>query len=233
MLLLGIDVETTGINQETDRVIEIGAVLWDTELGQPVKLLSELVLETPDMTLPTLIEELTGISTPMLHRFGKAPSDLLFAQLDEMIAESDACVAHNASFDKGFMTKFYERNGKQFPAKTWICTLNDVDYPASIRSRSLIYLAATHGFVNPFSHRALTDVLSMFKVLSFYDIPATLENSQSPRLELVANVSYDNRGLAKDMGFRWDGAAKKWKKQIRTNQYDPKKLPFEVEVIEL
>jgi len=232
LLLLGIDVETTGINQETDRVIEIGAALWDTDLGQPVKMLSELVIEVPDLSLPSLIEELTGISTAMLHKFGKAPSDLLFAQLDEMIEECDACVAHNATFDKGFMTNFYERNNRKFPDKTWVCTLNDVDYPASIRQKSLIYLAATHGFVNPFSHRALTDVLSMFKVLSFYDLQKTMENAASPRLELVAIVSYDNRGLAKDLGFRWDGGTKKWKKQVRENEFDPKALPFEVEVIE-
>ena len=36
MYLLGIDLETTGINPSSD-MIEIGYMIWDTELSCPVK----------------------------------------------------------------------------------------------------------------------------------------------------------------------------------------------------
>lgn len=229
MLLLGLDLETTGLDPEKDLVIEIGAVLWDTEAKQPVRLFSEMVLEKPDLALPKEIEELTGIQTLMLHRFGKAPDDLFFSTLASLFAQADGCVAHNAAFDRGFLTRFYRRWGRELPEKTWICTVLDVDYPRSVSSKSLVYLSAVHGFVNPFSHRAVTDVLSMFKVLSHYKIEEVWANASSPKVELVALVSYENRQLAKDLGFRWDGSTKKWKKQMRAHLFDPKALPFEVE----
>ncbi|MDT8448173.1 MAG: exonuclease domain-containing protein [bacterium] len=233
MYLLGLDVETTGLDSDKDRIIEIGAVLWDWELGQPVQLLSELILEVPNLALDSQIEDLTGITTALLNRFGKEPDDALFARMAEMLAAADYLVAHNASFDRGFLSAFYQRWGRQFPETPWICTYQDVDYPASIRGKNLIYLAGAHGFANPFSHRAVTDVLSMFKVLSHYDLNSCIENALSPKLELVALVSYDNRNLAKEQGFRWDGDSKKWKKKVRKNRFEPGKLPFEVEVIEL
>ena len=47
MKLLGVDLETGGSFDadiiKDNFITEIGAVLWDTELGQPVKMLNELV----------------------------------------------------------------------------------------------------------------------------------------------------------------------------------------------
>lgn len=233
MYLLGLDVETTGLDAETDRIIELGAVLWDWEKGQPVQLLSELVLEAPDIALDGQIEDLTGITTGMLQTFAQAPDDILFSRMAAMLERADYLVAHNAKFDRGFLQAFYRRWGRELPETPWLCTVEDVEYPPAVKNRNLIYLAGAHGFANPFSHRAVTDVLTMFKVMAHYDLGQTIENALSPKLELVALVSYDNRNLAKEQGFRWDGAAKKWKKKVRKNRFEPGKLPFEVEVIEL
>ena len=233
MLLLGLDVETTGLDVTEEWIIEIGLVLWDNQLNQPVRIFSELVLEKPDLALSKEIEELTGITTSMLHQFADAPDGRLFDKIDQMVAQADLMVAHNAPFDRGFIEAFYQRWDRQFPQKDWLCTLADVEYPKAIRSKSLIYLAGAHGFANPFAHRAVTDVLTMFKVLSHYPLEPAIKNATSPKLSLIARVTYDERDKAKEQGFRWDGKNKQWKKTVRQVDFKPGELPFEVNVIEL
>ena len=203
MLILGLDVETTGLDPANDKIIEIGAVLWDTESLTPVKIFSEMIRETEDLVIPPEIINLTGITTEMLHRFGVLPNGNLFQELYWMMDR----------------------------ATHYTCT--DPPYPPRMKHRSLIYLAAEHGFLNPFSHRAVTDVLSMLKVLSHYDIEQILTQAQSPTLEVTALVSYEERNRAKEAGFRWNGEQKKWQKRIKANAFDAKAYSFPLDVVEL
>lgn len=233
MYLFGIDVETTGLDPYKNRVIEIGAVLWDTELSLPVMLYSELVREEENLIIPEEITELTGITQGMLASFGLEPQQGLFAKLNWMMEQADYYVAHNAAFDRGFMNAFYSRWGLAMPEKPWICTVNDVAYPKRFRSRALVALAGEHGFANPFAHRAVTDVLTMFRVLSHYDINEVVKASVAVKLEVTALVSFDDRQKAKDLGFKWNNEHKKWKKIMRQDQFDPKEFPFAVEFEEV
>lgn len=233
MLILGLDVETTGLDPEQNLIIEIGAVLWDVEKRLPVKIFSEMILEKEGVTVPPEIEELTGIETAMLKEFGIPVNPGLFDYLDWAISKAECLVAHNAPFDKGFLEAFYKRHGRTMPAKPWVCTVKDVNYPKHVKQKNLTYLAAVHGFVNPFSHRAVTDVLSMLRVLDHYDVKEALQLSQEPKIEVIALVSYDDRMLAKNAGFHWDGDSKQWKLETRKSQFDAEALGFKVEVREL
>ncbi|MDX2469553.1 MAG: exonuclease domain-containing protein [SAR324 cluster bacterium] len=233
MFVLGIDVETTGLDSEVDFVIEIGAVLWDVEKKIPVKIFSEMILEKKDMVVSKEIAQLTGIDTETLQAFGVPATSRLFKDLDWMCERADYFVAHNAPFDKGFMTKFYERNAEVFPDKPWIDTVQDVPYPKHIKQKNLIYLSAVHGFVNPFSHRAVTDVLSMLKLLANYDMQKIAISAQATTLEIIAKVSFAEKDLAKDAGFRWKPETKQWFIQIKEPDFDKDNYPFEIEVKEL
>ncbi len=233
MLLLGLDVETTGLSAERDRIIEIGAVLWETECNQPVKIYSEMILEPSLTGVSKEIEEITGLNFELLRRFGVAPEGRLFADLAWMMERAAYFVAHNAPFDRGFLTNFFHRYEQSFPDKPWIDSLQDIEYPAKLKGRNLTYLAAEHGFLNPFPHRAVTDVLTLFKVLSHYPIAEIAQQAAAPTLEVTALVSYEDRNKAKEAGFRWDGAQKKWKRSMKKPLFDPKKYDFPVEVVEL
>jgi hypothetical protein len=113
----------------------------------------------------------------------------------------------------------------------WIDTLTDIPYPAEISTRKLSYLAADHGFINPFQHRALFDVLTMLNVLSRYELGAILEFQQIPWVTIQANVSYDDRMLAKEARFFWQAIGdkkypNKWVKRIKKNVFEEEKASY-------
>ncbi|MCL2446140.1 MAG: PolC-type DNA polymerase III [Oscillospiraceae bacterium] len=102
------DVETTGLNAQRDRVIEIGAVKF---AGGEVLGKFQTFID-PKRSLPPRITELTGITQDMLVG---APDEwdaaLAFA---EFCGEGAVLAAHNASFDMGFMRALYQRHGGSF-----------------------------------------------------------------------------------------------------------------------
>ena len=101
----------------------------------------------------------------------------------------------------------------------WGCSLRHVNWKGlGYNTNNLNYLAADHGFINPFAHRAIFDVLTMFKVLENYDLNKIVENSKEEKVNLIAQVSYSERNKAKALGYKWiDGS---WKKTVRNSQIE-------------
>ena len=98
------DIETTGFSSTNDRIIEIGAV--KVANGQITDKYSTFV--NPEVPIPYEIEQLTSITDDMVI---SAPK--IEAILPEFLAFCEGCclVAHNASFDVGFIQKNAERMG--------------------------------------------------------------------------------------------------------------------------
>ncbi len=90
------DLETTGFSPRDDRIIEIGAV--KVHEGEVTDHFSTFV--NPEVPIPYRIEELTSISDSMVR---EAPviGDVLRDFMD--FSEGCVMVAHNASFDMGFI----------------------------------------------------------------------------------------------------------------------------------
>lgn len=92
-----IDVETTGFNNDKDEIIEFGAVkVRSGEIAEEFG-----VLVKPSKPLPQGITELTGITQEMLDEKGVGLDTALQSFLD--FVGILPCVAHNASFDYGFI----------------------------------------------------------------------------------------------------------------------------------
>jgi len=208
MRVLGIDLETTGVDFEKDRIIEIGLVLWDTDLKIPLRMSSQLIDEPghPKIdsdNVPALITD------EMVKEFGISMNDsrkvdLLFDFIIGLCKEARYIVAQNGNkFDKIMLKKFFDRYSKDFPDILWLDTRTDIEYPVHCHSKNLIYLAAFHGFVNPFPHRALFDIMTMLKLLDNYDIDEIIERMESPEVTLRACVTFDTKELAKAEGFSW------------------------------
>ena len=109
------DIETTGLSDETDRITEIGAVVFSG--GEPGERFQTFV--DPGMPIPPEIQKLTGITDAMV---AGAPSEAeAVASLLDFVGDRPLC-AHNADFDIGFITAAAERMGRAF-APMYIDTL--------------------------------------------------------------------------------------------------------------
>lgn len=247
MRVLGLDLEgmnvdiRKGVQVNTDRITEIGAVLWDWDSKTPLQMMSNLVAE-PDC--PRITEEntrITGITNEMTAEFGMDPVEAA-TKLTHLMREADCIMAHNGGsetrptdgYDYQMLKAFYSRYGIEMPRKLWVDTLTDLEFPQDILThtkggKSMLVLEHAHGFINPFPHRAVTDVLAMLKIASNYSIDRMAEIAMSPVVELRWQRPYpnyrasqeekDSFNEAKDFvrahGFRWNAEAKFWALKTR------------------
>lgn len=98
-----LDTETTGLDHEKDYVIEVGAVKV-TDGGGRLNLdtFERFVRIPSSQEIPHDIICLTGITPEMLQTSGK-PQNEVKDELEEFLGENQLVVAHNASFDLGFL----------------------------------------------------------------------------------------------------------------------------------
>jgi DNA polymerase-3 subunit epsilon len=244
MRLLGIDFETTGLDTANDRIVEVGAVLWDVETKKPLKVFNEFLWNETIPPIPEEASRINGITDNMLHEMGKEP--MLGLHEIELIIHKhrvDYLVAHNAeNFDKAILLSELERNrveGLNIKKTPWIDTRQDIPYDIEPTSKRLNHLAADCGFINPFQHRAVFDVLTMLRVLSQYDISKVLEYQKIPYVTVQAMVNYNDRQLAKEARYSWQNIGSKvyrnsWVKRIKKHLLEGEraKCKFPIVVLE-
>ena len=244
MLVLGIDLETTGLDTANDRITELGYVLWEIDTSTPVGIVNSLIYEesmeprfTPEAV--EMMERVCGITVPMLHTFGIHPDQAI----DQLLAvvqlyKPEYVIGHNwENFDGPMLAMELKRQGGVLNLPS-IDTRTDLPFATEPDSRKLKHLALDCGFINPFPHRAVTDVLTMLKVLSHYPIEQVIEYSKIPWITVRADVKYEQRELAKARRYSWEKLGEKtyskcWVKRIKENtlEQEKKEAPFPVLVL--
>src|SRR5690606_836522 len=101
-----LDIETTGLSPINDMITEIGAVKIVN--GEIVEEYNQLI--NPERNIPDHIVELTGITNEMVKDMPTI--DQVLPKFQEFIGDS-ILVAHNASFDIGFLREQYKRIGRE------------------------------------------------------------------------------------------------------------------------
>lgn len=222
--VLLLDVETTGLDPATDQVIEVGAILYSLEHATSLISYSTLVHAETNAA-----EHINRIPVNALVTKGVAPN-LAWGMIGNLAEWSDAILAHYAEFERSFSPP------PLLTVKPWICTKSDIRWPKEHRPEmSLIPLTLAHDLGVVTAHRALADCDMLARLLTRchelgHDVTAMLERGLRPKVTLIANVSYDDRELAKQAGFRWNAETKQWLRQMV--EEDAQDLGFPVTVVE-
>lgn len=251
-LVLGIDLEginkdlvNSGVDTSVDRVIEVGAVLWDWNLAQPVKMISELIDEVDRLKISQEVEELTGINDDILENWALKGEDIkrFLESFAKVIEKADYLMAHNSSgYDEPMLEALFKRYALEMPKKPWINTLTDIEFPRRMKQRSMAMLEHSHGFINPFPHRALTDVLSMLKIASQYDLGRMTKLAKSPMVTIAAKLdapNWKNKDEVQEFNvtknkvakskFKWNPSIKLWTKEVHQVIIDEGRLNYDFE----
>jgi DNA polymerase III subunit epsilon len=152
-----IDVETTGGTARYERITDIAIVLHDGE--QVIDTFSTLV--NPERSIPWNITQLTGITNEMV---ADAPRFFEIAKKIVEMTEDAVFVAHNVTFDFGFIREEFARLGYTYTRKQ-LCTVRLARkvFPG-LPSYSLSNLKKHFGIFAERSHRALDDTLATVQV---------------------------------------------------------------------
>lgn len=215
-----LDLETTGINSETDRIIEIGLIEFGVgESGKPEILNMYGGLEDPEQALSPELQKLTGLNDAMLKG-----QKIDWPLVRNVLERSSLVVAHNAEFDRGFMKKRSEYIGLD---PHWACSMKHIDWEAKgFRTKALNYLAADHGFVNPFAHRALFDCATTYRLIEPY-FAELVQRSYFRELRISAtHAPFETKDVLRNNRYRWDNQRRVWFKDVLED-----KLPGEREFL--
>lgn len=145
-----IDLETTGGNPNSERIIEIGIVLHDGKhkIGEYTTLIN------PEKEISGFISTFTGITNSMVKN---APKFVEVADTILELLEGKIVVAHNARFDYNFIKSEFRRLNIPFTKKN-ICTvqLSRKIFP-QYKSHSLGNICKDLGIEVDNRHRAFGD----------------------------------------------------------------------------
>lgn len=164
---VALDLETTGLRNDRDEIIEIGAV--KIQNYNIVDSFHRLI--KPKQEIPVFITELTNITNEMVS---SAPElSEVFAELLDFIGQ-DPLVAHNLDFDQGFLEKAATSLGYSFnPQGIDTLSLSRLVL-RDIKRHRLNQVAKRLKISQEAHHRALDDALVCGKI--FISLLRLLEN---------------------------------------------------------
>lgn len=229
--LIIIDTETTGVDPVNDSVIEIGAILYSGELQTVITQVSFL-LYAPDNPA----ESINHIPPKALLDLPKMMEEGMIYFLKALAVQASYAVAHNADFDRQWFdgNKLPVLIGSDSKPIRWLCTMNDMTWPKQTKPKeSLVSLALHHGIGVSSAHRALTDcqlIAELFNRITHDEFLDVVKQALRPKGLFKAEVSFDEKQMAKDAGFQWNGDKKQWTRQMALE--DAEKLPFRTTLLQ-
>ncbi|XGC79458.1 3'-5' exonuclease [Bdellovibrio bacteriovorus] len=210
-----LDVETTGLNQTDDKIIEIGMrqFYFNRNTGEVLKLgAAYSSFQDPGMAISAEISELTGITDDMV-----AGKNIDWSEVNKLLEQSSLIIAHNARFDRPFI----DRKSSVSKEKIWGCSVKQVNWNGhGFTSSKLELLNVYHGFFTD-SHRAINDVDALLYLISLPDrnnqpyLAELLQNARRPMAHVIASSApFESKEFLKGRGYSWDNVNRFWAKII-------------------
>jgi DNA polymerase-3 subunit epsilon len=220
-----LDVETTGLDQRKDEVIELGMVKFDYLPDGRIAGIRDVFssFNEPLEPIPPEVTALTGITNEMVvgHRIDEAA-------VSSFADDAVIVIAHNAGFDR----KFAERYWPVFQRKAWGCSATEIEWRKhGFEGSRLGYLLNGAGFFHQ-AHRAVDDCHALLEILAF-ELPTTrspalavlLDRARKKTMRVWAEQSpFDLKDSLKRRGYRWsdgsDGRLKSWYVDVDESRLD-------------
>lgn len=177
------DLETTGLNPETDQIIEIGAL--KVKDGKVVERFMEFI--KPDKTISSTITDITGITNEMVSN-ARNTEEIIRDFVT--FCEDYVLVGHNIMFDYKFCKIYASKYGYPFEKKG-IDTLKIArKVHKDFNSKSLGVLCEHYHVNNQAAHRAYHDALATAKI---YQCMAHYFEAQDEKLFLPMQLMYKQK----------------------------------------
>jgi DNA polymerase III epsilon subunit family exonuclease len=183
-----LDVETTGLSSgQGDRVVELAVVVLDEQF-RVVRMFDSLV--HPQRSIPSYVTQIHGISN---HAVSTAPKFAeILPDLMTCIAGTTHLVAHNISFDLGFLRAEFDACGVPMPQSFGrLCTMK-MARKKRVANNAQLSTVATALRIPTIAnaHRAIVDAAVTARILSLLhedDKSVTHRPIQWPALEPKAD----------------------------------------------
>jgi DNA polymerase-3 subunit epsilon len=220
-----LDVETTGLDQRRDEIIELGMVKFDYLPDGRIAGITDVFssFNEPGEPIPFEVTALTGITNEM-----DAGQRIDEAAVSLFADDAVFVIAHNAGFDR----KFAERYWPIFQRKAWGCSATEVEWRKhGFEGSRLGYLLNGAGFFHQ-ADRAIDDCHALLEILAF-ELPTVgapalavlLDQARKKTMRVWAEQSpFDLKDALRRRGYRWgdgsDGRPRSWYVDVDESKLD-------------
>ena len=208
-----VDTETTGLDLDTDEVIELALLPfeYERESGAIVSVDYDAALcafRQPSFPISPESSKIHGITDEMVAGQIIDPD-----RIRSLIEPAHIVIAHNAAFDRPMV----EKHWPLFETKHWACSFAEIDWRREgLGSAKLDYLLWARGWFHD-GHRALSDAEAALFLLTL-PLPASGRLGLNALLECARrqlwvvraeDTAFEQRASLKARGYRWDDGESK------------------------